>query len=526
MAGREPLPVPILSDWLLLIVLVSALLGLFTIAWLGTTGIERLANNQARRIFANSTTPLLAQLFNRAVDLVFAAFALRILGVQGNGEYAIATVTWLYLKTLSDFGLSILAARDIARQPTRAGHLVGSTTLFRFGVLLLLSPFVALLVLTGSFWLDLSHSSAFAILLLTLSLLPASYAEAINSAFTGLERLHLPAVLTVFTNFVRFSVGLLALTHGYGVPGVAGAAVFAASCNALALHIALSRQRILTQWKLTLQEGVYFIRQSWPLLLNGLLITLFFRIDTFVIQAFHGAPALGIYDAAYKLPNLLPLIPSYFVLAVFPVLVRQSGSDLRHSFELGGRFLVIVGWAIVLVTLFWAPLFIRILGGKAFLPEAADTLRILIWFTPLHYLNGIAQYAIIAADRQREIAPAYGTATAFNLLANLAAVPRYGYLGSAVITIMTDALLLLLLGRSLARNLGKINWSMLLVRPFLAFLLALTVGILARPLGNAAPLPAVALYPVILILTKTVTRQEILLLRALLPERPFLRPQS
>lgn len=103
------------------IVLVSLLLlglgGLFSLAASGTTLIDRFTVNQARRILANSATPIAAQLLNRVVDLVFAAFALRMLGVEGNGQYAIATVTWLYLKTVTDFGLSILAAREVAGTP-------------------------------------------------------------------------------------------------------------------------------------------------------------------------------------------------------------------------------------------------------------------------------------------------------------------------------------------------------------------------------------------------------------------------
>ena len=66
----------------LLSLLLFGLVGLFGLAASGTTWIDRFTVNQARRILANSATPIAAQLFNRAVDLVFAAFALRMLGVE------------------------------------------------------------------------------------------------------------------------------------------------------------------------------------------------------------------------------------------------------------------------------------------------------------------------------------------------------------------------------------------------------------------------------------------------------------
>ncbi|MCS7050150.1 MAG: oligosaccharide flippase family protein [Thermomicrobium sp.] len=504
--------------WSMIGLLCGGLLGLFGFASVGSAGIDRIVDNQLRRIVANSATPLAAQLLNRAVDLVFAAIALRLLGVEGNGQYAIATVTWLYLKTFSDFGLSILAAREVARDPAQAGPLVGSTTLFRLLVLALSLPFVVLFVLLGQRWLSLSSTSAIAILLLTLSIVPASYSEAVNAIFTGTERMHLPAVLTVFTNLIRFATGVLALGHGLGVPGIAGAAVTAALCNAFAFHVALKRQHVRIQWLVTASELRRLAQTAWPLLLNGLLITLFFRVDTFIIQALSGSHALGIYDAAYKLPNLLPLIPSYFVLAVFPLLSRQSGSDLRRTYELAAKFLIVVSWLVVLVTLLAAPLFIRLLGGHAFLPAAAETLRILIWFAPLHFLNGITQYAVIATDRQRDIAPAYATATAFNIVANLLGVSLFGYTAAAVVTVLTEVVLFLFLRGSLERSLGRIDWSPLLWKPFLVFLCALLLGVLLTRISFLLSPLTVLVYVFGLLLTRTVLPHELALLAPLLPK--------
>jgi len=503
----------------LLVLLGIGLAGLFGLATTGTTLIDRFTVNQARRILANSATPIAAQLFNRAIDLVFAAVALRILGVEGNGQYAIATVTWLYLKTVTDFGLSILAAREVAKDPFAAGRLIGATTLFRFTVLFASLPFLVLFLGLGLRFFQFSPASVAAIVLLTLSLLPASYAEAINSVFTGFERLHLPALLTICTNLVRFAVGLLALDAGWGVPGIATAAVLAATCNAAAMHVAIRRQRVRIAWQLTRDEVLDLARTAWPLLLNGLLITVFFRIDTFIIQAVDGTRALGIYDAAYKLPNLLPLIPSYFVLAVFPVLSRQTGDDLRRSYELGAKFLLITGWAIVTFTLFTAPYLIQLLGGSAFLPDAADTLRLLIWFAPLHYLNGITQYAIIAVDRQRDIAPAYLAATFFNIGANLLAIPLFGYRAAAVVTVLTEVVLFLALYRSVSRHLGPVDWPSLLWRPLPAVLLACLVGALSQRISVFLLPTAFVSYGACLLLFGVVRREEMLLLRPLLPRR-------
>ncbi len=496
---------------------VANALALLALAWSGLPAVERALTTSARRVFTNSAMPLGAQFFNRAVDLVFAAFALRLLGVAGNGQYAIAVVTWLYLKTISDFGLSVLVTREVAQTSAIAGRLLGLTTLLRLVVLLALGPVVAVLVLAGRSWFQLSSESVLAILLLYLSIVPGSYSEAINSVFNGREQMHLPAALTVLTNLSRFGFGLAALFAGYGVPGLAAVSVLVTTLSALAFRLALRHLRVQPIWSFPLDEARRLLALAWPLLLNGLLITLFFRLDTFVIQAAQGDRALGTYDAAYKFANLLLLIPSYFVLAIFPILSRQAGSDrLRDSFELAAKFLLLIAWPIVLGTLALAPMMIQILGGSAFLPESATVLRVLVWFTPLHYVNGVAQYAIIAVNQQRQIARAYMLATVFNLVANVLLVPRYGYLAAAVITVLTEIVLFIPLQRAIHRYVGVVSWARLGLTPLPA-VAAMAGGVLLS--RWIEPILAVALglllYLVALPLSRAVGMTEYRILREL-----------
>src|SRR5215207_8546036 len=87
--------------------------------------------NPLQRIFRNSAAPIVAQLVNRAMDLGFALVLVRALGPEGNGAYEFAVQVWLYLKTFTDFGLGVLATRDVAQRPALAGEYLGLTTILR-----------------------------------------------------------------------------------------------------------------------------------------------------------------------------------------------------------------------------------------------------------------------------------------------------------------------------------------------------------------------------------------------------------
>jgi O-antigen/teichoic acid export membrane protein len=468
---------------------------LFLVSWWGAPFLNELAGNTIQRIAKNSAVPIMSQLTNRAVDLVFAAFALRLLGVTGNGQYAIAVVTWLYLKTISDFGLNVLIVREAARQPDRAGVLLGASTLMRILVLGAVAPLVVLYVVGGLTLFDLSRVSAIAIGLLMISIIPGAYTDAVNSIFNSRERMELPAILNIFTNFSRFGIGLAALFAGFGVVGLAVASILATTISAVAYHISLRHIDVRPVWTLSREYVGWFVSVSWPLLLNGLLLNLFFRIDVFVIQAIQGDAALGTYDAAYKFINALIILPAYFTLAIFPILSRYAVEDserLMYAFQMAAKFMLMIAWPVTIGTVVLAPLLIRILGGEAFLPDSATALRVIIWFLPLSFVNAVIQYVLIAANQQRTISGAFAVAFGFNLVANLVFVPIYGYMASAVITILTEFALFIPLAIAMRRHIGRPGWYGLLGRPTAAGLAMGATAILLIPHIGAIPALAIA----------------------------------
>ena len=62
-------------------------------------------------------------------------------------------------------------------------------------------------------------------------------------------------------------------------------------------------------------------------------------------------------------------------------------------------------------------------NAAAYLPISAEVLAILAWFVPLSFANGLIQYVLIAIGRQSAITRAFLVGAAFNLAANLVAIP-------------------------------------------------------------------------------------------------------
>src|SRR5439155_3485628 len=142
-----------------------------------------------------------------------------------------------------------------------------------------------------------------------------------------------------------------------------------------------------------------WLRESWPLFVNQLLQNLFFKVDALLLPGLAGNAAAGVYAAAYKVSEGAGIVSSSFTLALFPRLSREA--DLTGAYRLALRLLLQLAMPMAAGIALLSEPIVAIVGGRDYLPDSAIALSILIAYLPLSYANGLTQYVLIAANRQR-----------------------------------------------------------------------------------------------------------------------------
>ncbi len=431
----------------------------------------RREQDAVRRIARNSAVPLAAQLVNKAVDLGFALVVLRALGPAGNGRYEWAVLIWLYTKTFTDFGLATLTTRDVDLHRDRAGEYLGLTVLLRLALWVAAAPVVGAYALANWRWFGVAPDGAIAVALLLLSIVPDAYSDAVNSICNAWERMVEPALLTVLKNGLKVGIGLALLAAGWGVAGLAATALLTNLLTAGLFILLLRRLGVRAIWTLRGARARGLLAEAWPLLLNNLLAGLFFSVDALVLGPARGDRGLGVYRAPYKFLNLLLLVPQYVTLALFPHLARRAATGagaLAATCALALKLLLILALPVCVATTFVAPDLMRALGGAGYLPEAGAALRLLIWFLPLSYANGLLQYVLIAARQQRSLTRAFALTFGFNLGANLLLTPRFGFVAASLITVASEVVLLVPILLALRRHVGPLPAAAIVLPPLAA----------------------------------------------------------
>ncbi len=481
-----------------------------------------------QRVAKNSLFPMATSLLNKFLDMGFAFYYLRILGSEGVGKYAFAVVVWSYLDTLTNFGLGTILTREVAKDRTVANRYLGNTLLLRLGLWVASLLVVALLIGPAAGPLGITPDVALAILLLGAGLLPSLVASTLTSLFQAHERFEYPAIATVFSQILKVGLGVPVLMAGWGFVGLAGVSVVVnlatvGILTALAVVVLQIRVRRDATYGVSKRFSWELLNLSYPLMLNYLLNSVFYRVDSLMLKPMAGNASLGWYSTAYKFIDGLGIISSSFTLALFPLLsqfAQSAKESLARAFSLALKLLLMVSLPISVGTTLIAHEIILLFAGPDFLPHSALALQVLIWFLPFSFLNGVTQYLLIAINQQRFITFSFLLATAFNLVANLLLIPTLGYLGAAITTVVSEWILMIPFWYCVRRHLPPIPVVQLAWRPVLASaIMGLEVWALRDWSLPLAVLLAPPLYGAALLALRSFDQKELELLAGILPGR-------
>ncbi len=476
-----------------------------------------------QRVLKNALTPMGTSFLNKVIDTAFAMVMLRILGPEGQGKYGFAIIIVGYFEIVTNFGLDTLLTREVAKEPSQANRYLSNTAILRLLILLGVLPllFIFLAVWRGLF--ALSGDTIAAILLLTLSLIPSSISAALSSLFRAHEKMEYPAAITTVSTILKVTLGLLALLLGFGFVGLAGVSVVVNLVTMSILFYLVFKIFFRPQLEFNPPFSKEMLGLSYPLMINNLLATLFFRVDVTLLQPMKGDTVVGWYTTAYKVIDGVNIIPSTFTMAIFPIISRfaqDARESLIKAYTLAIKALLIVSLPLALLVTFYARGLIFIFGGSEYLPHSAIALSLLIWYAPVGFINSVTQYLLIAINQQRFLTRAFLIGLAFNLAANLLFIPRYGYQAAAVIAILSEIALFFPFYYGVRQHLTTIPWLSLAWRPTLSTLLMGGFLWWFRGLNFLLLIPSsLLLYLATLMALGTFEREEIAIIRELLPLR-------
>ncbi len=486
---------------------------------------ESVDDPAVKRVAKNSLLPMGLQLLNKIIDFAFAMLMLRILAPEMAGRYTFAVAFIGYFDILIRFGLGTLLTREVAREQEHGNRYLSTVTVLR-GLLWLASiPLMTVAVFVYVLAGEMTPDIVAAIACFAIALVFSSLADGFSAVFYAYEKMEYPAAISTITALTRASLGVLVLLIGWGFVGLAAVSVVANIVSATIMGFLMMRHCFRPHLEWDPETGKWMMRTSFPLMINLLLATIFFRIDVLLLKPLKGDAVVGYYGAAYKYIDGLNIIPAYFTQAIFPMMSRFATSardSLMRAYVLSLRLLLMVALPIAAGTPFIARGLILVLGGGEYLPDSEIALQLIIWFLPFSFINSVTQYVLIAIDQQGFLTKAFLIGVVFNIVANLLVIPAYSYKGAAVVTVLSEIVLLIPFYYSVRKHLGRLPWVSLFWKPAIASMVMAAVMWLLADLPWLLLIPVGAIiYLVVLALVGGFRQPDMDLLRALVPSERF-----
>ncbi len=426
-----------------------------------------------------------AQLAIKLLSFSFSILVVRHLGAEAYGQYAAVLAFGALFIVLADLGLGPYAVREVARARAAADAAEKIDTLYGnvLALRLLLSLVSALLLILAAWLTDRPLVMVGAIALGALGLVMYSAQGTCDSILAGFERLDLSAAARVANQLIFVVAGAAALWFGAGYYGLVVASLLGIALMSYLCWRAVSRLGARPR-HLVLVSWPSLLRASVPFGVIGLTLGLSYKFDSVLLNIFRGDAETGYYSAAYNLVFSAAILSNVVNTALYPSLTRQAASapeTLPKIYARALRYLMMIALPIAVGAWTLADQIVPFLFGDEYLP-AIPALQIVIWVLPLMFASELLGYIAVVSGREARAARAVMVSTALNVVLNLLVVPRLGFLGAAVMTLVTEAVLVGQYLWLLRATAGHLDWRQVLHRPLLAALLMGSLVVALRDL--------------------------------------------
>jgi len=475
-----------------------------------------------RKIAANAMFLLIGNLMSKALMFCFMVVAVRKLTAESFGELSVARTFVILFSVLVDFGITNLIVRDVSNNHELAGKYFVNIVLLR--VVCSLVCLVFFLILPVAF--KYNNVIVAAILIMGCSLFFDAVSTTIAALLQAFEKMQYNSYMLIFPTFFLLVAGFIVLSLGYGILAVAVVLLFVSVLRA-ALSLSYIKLLNVNVLKAVGVPDFLFLKQlvknALPLLLVAVMTIIYHRIDIIMLSKMQNTTVVGWYSAAYQLLIFFTIIPAIIGTAVFPLMNKKWSGTVDENFKRLNYNL----FRLVLILTFPVAVFITAVSSKLILllygPEYQNSviaIQILIWGLIFQGSNNILGRVIFAIGKEKYFVYISFAALLSNVTLNFILIPKYSYVGAAIATnlsFLASMIVHLLVVDKFAYyiNLFKIGW-----RPLLS---SIPVGVAALFFRDNNILVSFVfsflILVVFLIVTKTISKEDVILLKRLYAAR-------
>ncbi len=376
------------------------------------------------------------RLFRLGVGLFMGAWLARYLGPEQFGLLSFAGAFVGLFGTFAVLGLQNIVVRDLVVHPENANKTMGTAAVLQFlgGVTVFGLTALAIHILRPE-----DDLVCLMVLILGSGMIFKGTAFT-NYWFEARVQSKYTVWVTNAVFLVMLVVKIVLILLGFPVISFVWVIFAETALMAIAMLIVFMwRGPGLRVLRVGAHRAVVLLRDSWPLILTGVAISIYMKIDQVMLGQMLGDQAVGIYSVAVRISEVWYFIPMAIVASVFPAILdakKQSDELYRQRLQQLYDLMVGLSFAVAIPMTFLSDNIIVLLFGGAY-QQAGAVLAIHIWASIFVFLGVASGKWFLAENRQILSFHRAAIGAALNIALNLILIPKYAVLGAAWATVIS-----------------------------------------------------------------------------------------
>ena|GEM_PF-5548624 len=404
-------------------------------------------------IFRSAFIQTITKLYGYATTLIVIALTARMLQTSPNdpqyGNYSTIFIYLAFFTIIADSGILLISIREAAKAPQNIEKILGATLTLK--VLLCFIAYGGAILIVPAF--PYQTDVRIGIIAVGISMILSTGTGTFDVVFATRLQVQYPAAAELASrNIIFIGTGILFVYSQFHP--VNETTIF---YLIIALNVTMNIFNALIRWigiqkqvKVRFDFEIPYLRHllaiSAPLGVVLILQQIHYKVDGLLLSFLRTPVDVGIYNMAYKSIDVVILLFIQFASIVFPVLSRQSTEGetvYRRSMQRMLNISITIALPITMEIILFAPEIIRILGQGRFALSVLP-LQFLAGSVIFSFMNTLYSNSLVIRNHLRPLMVVQSINIIANVALNWYAIPRFSYNGSAVATIITEGLGMLL----------------------------------------------------------------------------------
>jgi O-antigen/teichoic acid export membrane protein len=395
---------------------------------------SKLKNHQGfKKYFKNTSWLFGEKILRMVVGLFVGIWVARYLGPEQFGLFSYAQSFVGLFVAIAGLGLDSIIVRELVKDESKRDALLG--TAFR---LKLIGTFFVLIALAIA--VNLSQQDS-----LTTLLIFTIASATIFQSFNIIDFFFQAKVLSkyvVYANIISLfisstvKVGLILndaplLYFAYSILFDS----FILTCGFLYFY--RYKRYFISQWFFDKNMARSLLKDSWPLILSGLVISIYMKIDQIMIKEMLNTEAVGQYAAAVRISEAWYFVPVIIASSFLPAIINSQKINKDIYYDRLQKLYKLMIWVSIFIAItmtFLSDWAVDFLYGEQY-HQSGRVLMIHIWAGIFVSVGMITSQIVIVNNMQRNGLKATAAGSLFNVLLNYILIPVYGIQGAAIATI-------------------------------------------------------------------------------------------